>query len=246
MIKSLLKMVHCLCIVFYGVSISCASEIKTLERRTKSLLRIEDLKDEKKIVCINECKNNLKDTFYDGGPTNEKWMNSIIKALENNDKSLKDVNFHTLTIDDEIAKRIATSLKNNTYAKRLKIDTNYIGFEGGQAFVDMLKENKTLEKLDFAKNRIGDEGALLLLKAFYESSSLIELDLSSNIITTEGAKKIEAYLIELLKTDFNTQKKFWLGFSVGEEILKLMPTYEQLEINWKKEKSKKTKMCALL
>jgi hypothetical protein len=130
----------------------------------------------------------------------EPELQNQIKRIANNDPSLVDPDYRTITfvgnIGDVGAQAIAIALETNNTMEEIILSENNIGDIGAQAIATALETNKTLRMLNLEGNNIGDIGAQAIATALLINNTLRTLNLEGNHIGHVGAQALATVLLK--------------------------------------------------
>jgi len=136
--------------------------------------------------------------------------------------SISKIDFSQTHIGDEIAAKIAHSLKTNHTLTWLSLRVTYIKIKGVLFIAEALKENDTLQYLDIGQLDIKDEGAAKIGESLKINKALKHLDISYGQICEFG----EIEIANSLKIN-NTLKELymygnWLNYTVLEKFIEAL------------------------
>merc|ERR1711865_988163 len=114
--------------------------------------------------------------------------------LEEDHFSLIYLNLAYNRIDDNVAKGLASELKQNSTIKQIILKGNFLGPAAGRTFADMLCGNKTFKKVDLSENSLDPTAGLAFAEMLKVNKGLRYLNLSANRIgsryVTEESMKL--------------------------------------------------------
>lgn len=109
-------------------------------------------------------------------------IENSIKRLQDNDKTLTELNLNAVKITQEQISLLATALTRNKFLQILDFSNNFIGSHGAKVLAKALEQNQVLHTLYLRSSEAGDEGTIALANALKRNDSLKNLYLGNNKI----------------------------------------------------------------
>ena len=152
-------------------------------------------------------------------------IETSIKRLQDNDKTLIELNLNAVKITQEQISLLATALARNKFLQILDFSNNFIGSHGVKVLAKALEKNQVLHTLYLRSSEAGDEGTIALANALKRNDSLKNLYLGNNKIGPAG---VEA-MANVLSSNSTLEILSFRTNDVGNSICKVLAN--NLEIN---------------